>query len=98
MKGDNTQLKALLPGFLERLSHKQSQRPDLVLVAWPEIIGEKLAPMTKAVLFDKGVLHIKVKNSTLLSLLVQHERPKLLARLKSKFPEVEIQNITFRLG
>ena len=98
MTKGNTQLKALLTGFLKELSSKQAQRPDLLLAAWPEVIGEKLAPMTQAVLFDKGVLHIKVKNSTLLSLLVQHEGPKLLARLKQKFPSLKIQNITFRLG
>ncbi len=98
MKSGNKQLKALLPVFLNQLSRKQSERPDLLLAAWPEVIGEKLAPMTQAVLFDKGVLHIKVKNSTLLSLLVQHEGPKLLVRLKQKFPGLKIQNITFRLG
>ncbi|MBS0616502.1 MAG: DUF721 domain-containing protein [Verrucomicrobia bacterium] len=94
----NKKLQALLPGFLEQLTKKQSQRPHLILAVWPEMIGDKLAPMTQAVLFDKGVLHIKVKNSTLLSLLVQHERPRLLAALRRKFPSVEIHNITFRLG
>lgn len=73
-------------------------RPDLILEAWPEIIGEKLAPMTKPMAFERGILTVKVSNSTLYSLLSQHERGRLLACLRQRFPAVEIKNIYFRIG
>ncbi len=91
-------LSELLPEWMANASARFQDRPDLVLLAWPEIIGEKLAPMTHAVSFIDGVLTVKVKNSSLYSLLVQHERGRLLGLLHKKFPSVKIQNIVFRLG
>jgi hypothetical protein len=102
-KGDgsgltNRQLKDLLPKVLGSIGAMHRDRPDLILAAWPQVIGEKLASMTKAVSFEKGVLFVKVGNSTLYSLLSQHERKKLLKSLREKFPGVEIKNIHFRIG
>lgn len=94
----NKQLKDLLPKVLGNIGAVHRDRPDLILAAWPQIIGEKLASMTKAVSFDKGVLSVKVSNSTLYSLLSQHERVRLIKCLREKFPSVEIKNIHFRIG
>ncbi len=94
----NKQIKDLLPKILNRIGALHRDRPDLVLHAWPEIIGEKLAPMTKPVAFDKGILTVKVNNSTLYSLLSQHERVRLLNCLRQRFPAIEIKNIYFRIG
>jgi hypothetical protein len=91
-------LSSLLPEWLTKVSVRFQDRPDLILLAWPELIGEKLAPMTTAVSFIEGVLTVKVKNSSLYSLLVQHEKAKLQSRLQKKFPSVRILNIVFRLG
>lgn len=94
----NKQLKDLLPKVLGRIGALHRDRPDLVVAAWPQIIGEKLSSMTKAISFVDGVLSVKVSNSTLYSLLSQHERGRLLTSLRAKFPSVEIKNIHFRLG
>jgi hypothetical protein len=94
----NKQLKDLLPKALNDVGAMQQGRPDLVIAAWPQIIGEKLAPMTKAVSFENGLLFVKVSNSTLYSLLSQHERGRLLKSLRDQFPNVEIKNIYFRIG
>jgi hypothetical protein len=94
----NKQLKQLLPKVLGNIGALHKDRPDLILMAWPQIIGEKLASMTRAVSFDKGVLFVKVSNSTLYSLLSQHERGRLIKCLREKFPSVEIKNIHFRIG
>ena len=91
-------LKDLLPQMLAEISKKHHERPDLVLAVWPEIIGEKLAPMTQALSLNEGILTVKVKNSTLHSLLVQHEKSKLLKRLRERFPSSSIRNIIFRIG
>jgi len=94
----NKQLKDLLPKALGSIGAMQRDRPDLIMAAWPQVIGEKLASMAKAISFDKGILYVKVGNSTLYSLLAQHERGRLLKSLREKFPSVEIKNISFRMG
>lgn len=88
----------LLPQVLSSLAEVNAERPDLILACWPEIIGQKLAAMTQAVSFTQGVLLVKVKNSTLYSLLSQHDKPRILAKLKAKFPGVYFKNVLFRVG
>ncbi len=91
-------LKDLLPELLSQISKTYEERPDLILALWPEVIGEKLAPMTRAHSFREGVLTVIVKNSALYSLLVQHEKTRLLKRLQERFPSSGIRNIIFRVG
>ena len=94
----NKVLSDLLPKMLSNIGALHRDRPDLVLVAWPEIIGPKLSAMTKALSFEKGILTVKVNNSTLYSLLFQQERGRLLKCLREKFPTIVIKNIYFRIG
>lgn len=91
-------LKHLLPRFLEDIGKVFQNRPDMVLAAWPEIIGQDLSPMTEAISFIEGVLTVKVKNSTLYSLLSQSDKPRILKSLRDKFPSTLIKTIHFRLG
>lgn len=88
----------LLPVVLAKIGGVYQQRADLILALWPELIGPKLASMTQAVAFTDGVLVVKVKNSTLHSLLSQNEKSRLLSLLRQKFPHVEIKNIYFRIS
>lgn len=74
------------------------ERPDLVVTAWPQVIGPRLAPMTKARSFVDGVLTVVVSNSTLYSLLNQSDKPRLIQNLRSLFPNTVIKTIIFRLG
>ena len=87
-----------LPSVLHNIGKIYQQRPDLVLAAWPEIVGKQLAPMTEAVSFADGFLVVKVNNSTLYSLLSQNDRPRILKSLRQKFPRITIKNILFRMG
>lgn len=80
------------------ISDKYQDRPDLILTAWPSVVGDKIAPMTEAVSFQEGVLLVKVKNSTLYSLLCQKERGRLMGALKKKFPKVELRALHFKMG
>lgn len=93
-----SELSDLLPRLLAEIGHAHKERPDLVMLAWPEIIGKKLAPMTKALSFVDGILLVKVNNSTLYSLLSQQEKGRLLKSLREKFPSAGIKTIVFRLG
>lgn len=88
----------LLPTVLSQISETYQDRPDLILAAWPEIIGSKLAAMTQAVSFSEGILTIKVKNSTLHSLLSRHDKYRILAAIRQRFSKIYIQNIVFRIG
>ncbi len=88
----------LAPRALSRLSTVYQDRPGLILAAWNTLVGPQLASMTQAVQFKDGVLWVKVNNSPLYSLLSQHEKPKLLAKLRAEFPKIEIKNIAFRIG
>jgi hypothetical protein len=91
-------LKDLLPSALNNIGGVYQERGDLLLAAWPEVIGSQLAAMTQAVSFEQGVLLVKVKNSTLYSLLNQHDKPKILKKLRDRFPTTRIDNVQFRLG
>ncbi|MGK5593830.1 MAG: DUF721 domain-containing protein [Parachlamydiaceae bacterium] len=88
----------VLPCVLEQITEHFSDRPDLVLAAWPDVIGPQLASMTRAVSFKDGVLLVVVRNSTLYSLLNQNDKPKILTILRKKFPKIEIKTILFRIG
>lgn len=98
MESTNKQVALLLPKLLANLGKRCQDRPDLILASWPEVIGEKLAPMAQAVSFNEGVLTVRVKNSSLYSLLIQHEKTGLLKKLREKFPAAAIRNIIFRMG
>ncbi|MEC7839479.1 MAG: DUF721 domain-containing protein [Chlamydiota bacterium] len=91
-------LEEVLPQVLSAVDEAFNERPDRIISAWPDIIGPKLAPMTKVDSYHEGILYVIVKNSTLHSLLSQHDRPKLLQKLKQKFPKHNIRNIVFRMG
>lgn len=88
----------LLPKILCSIEKKYKSNPSNVVESWPKIIGSKLAPMTQVVGLVDGVLTVKVKSSTLYSLLNNYEKDKLLEKLQSNFSEKIIQKLCFKLG
>jgi len=92
------QIGDVLPGLMSKMNRVSRDQPHLILNAWPEVIGQRLASMTKADSFTDGVLFVKVANSTLHSLLSQHDKKKILANLRKRFPNSSIRNIMFRIG
>ncbi len=91
------QISQILPRLLNRIGKRYQDRPDLVLNSWPAVIGPKLAAYTRAVSFQEGVLVVHVKNSTLYSLLSQHDKPRIIQNLREKFPHTTIKTVVFRL-
>ncbi len=91
-------IRQLIPSVLRKISKRYEDRPDLILASWPLLVGARIASMSKADSFVDGVLTIKVRNSSLLSLLAQHERKRLLRELRAKFPNAKIRNIRFCIG
>lgn len=94
----SSQLRDILPSVLNAIGAAYGERGDLVMAAWPELVGPELAQMAEAISFREGVLNVRVHNSTLYALLAQRERPRLLKSLRLKFPKTEIRNIAFRMG
>ncbi len=92
------QLSDLLGGMFVSIGERYRERPDLILAAWPQVIGPKLASMTQALSFVDGVLIVKVNNSTLYTLLSRHEHQRLLQTLRCHFPKIEFKNIQFKIG
>lgn len=94
----NKHINQILPKVLQSICKKYQERGDLVLAAWPSVIGPKLAPMTQAISFKDGFLSVKVNNSTLYTLLNQYDKPRLIKNLRDKFPSLIIKSIVFQLG
>ena len=98
-KPTSRKLQDLLPQVLGSLQWKYNAQPKLLLDEWANIIGDTLAPLTRAVRFEDGVLHVKVKNSTLLSLLHSPaDKQKILEAIRNALPGIVIRNILFRIG
>ena len=93
------QLKDLARRYLAHLERSLLQRPAEVVALWSDVVAPSYRAMTQAVKFEDGVLHIKVSNSALLSLLHElSERKRLVEALQKKVPDVEIKVISFRIG
>lgn len=88
----------VLPVILNNLSKKCSDQPHLILAAWSDIAGKRVGGMSRAIAFESGILKVLVKNSTLHSLLVEHEKQKILQAFKKKFPKIIFQDILFKVG
>ncbi len=88
-------LSEILPGAVREIREKAGQGREEIFRFWQELIGDKIGPLTEVVSFVNGVLLVKVKSSSLYSLLCQHERPRLLKRLQEKFP---VRSLVFRVG
>ncbi|MCI0619152.1 DUF721 domain-containing protein [bacterium] len=85
----------LLPEIIATLGKKAKDPRIEIFQFWQSLMGEKMASLTEPVSFFDGVLTVKVKSSTLYSLLVVHEKARLLSKLQEKF---SIRNLVFRVG
>lgn len=97
-KPTSKSIQSLCPKFMQKLERNIDTQTEKVLIAWPQIIGERLAPMTRAERIEEGVLFVVVSNSTLLSLLAMKEKRTLLKKIREKFPKAAMKDIRFRIG
>jgi len=92
------ELKDLLPLYLNKIDKKKSKNEKQIILDWPNIIGDRLAPMTKAIEIKNKVLIVKVNNSTLHSLLSTYEKEKILNAINEKYSKNIIRDVFFRIG
>lgn len=93
--GTENPIKKMSDLLAEIVSDLKQQDNGEIFQFWLDLVGEKMAPLTEPISFYEGVLTVKVKSSTLYSLLVAYEKPRLLQRLQEKF---SIRNLVFRVG
>lgn len=91
-------IRNILPKVLSDIARSAQDGGEAVLAAWPHVVGTRVAAMTQAVSFVEGILTVKVRNSTLYSLLEVHEKRKLVVALRERLPSLKIYNIVFRIG
>lgn len=91
-------LSDLLPLVTSKLGAVIEGRSEAIIAAWPSLVGEKIALFSEAVSFNEGALTVRVRSSTLYSLLVQQEKKRLLGALRERFPGATIKTILFRMG
>lgn len=80
------------------LQKPQVSRQQKLTDEWTQIMGRKLAPRTKPLLKDKGVLCVWVKDSVLAFELSQKYDQAVLKRAQAVLGEKEIQKVIFRIG
>jgi len=91
-------IREMLPIVLRQIGRRVHGDRDVVLAAWPEIVGAQFAPLTRAISFEEGVLTVVVSNASLYSLLAHRDRKRLLHALREKLPNVEIKHLNVRIG
>lgn len=91
-------LNDLLGGYLTKIEKNMDLNPSKIFEFWGTLLGEKFAALTVPVNFQNGVLKIKVKSTTLFSLFVQTESPRLLKEMQKQFPSAGIRKLLFFIG
>ena len=89
----------LLIAHLGVIQSRYGAKTHRAVDMWPHIVGPKIASMTQAVRIEEQVLYVKVKNSTLLSLLsTKEDKQKILTIMRKQLPGIAIRDIMFRIG
>jgi len=85
----------LLKEFMKRIPHRTKLQRGMVLHVWPEIVGDKIAAVTKNLHFEGNRLVLEVNNSAW-----RHEihmkRFSITKRLNEKVGSKVVQEIVVR--
>lgn len=85
----------LLKEFMKRIPHRTKLQRGMVLHVWPEIVGEKIAAVSKNLHFEGNRLVLEVDNSAW-----RHEihmkRYSIVKRLNEKVGSKVVQEIIVR--
>jgi hypothetical protein len=92
-------LSDVAPCVMQSISIHYAEKPQLVLDTWPQIVGREFAPLTKATQFKEGILEVRVKNSSLMSLLQNPaDKKRIIEAFRARIPGIVLKNIIFRIG
>jgi len=65
---------------------------------WAAAAGELWAGQTRAVAIKRGVLHVDVAHSALLSELTAFHRGSLLKKVQELYPHLDVRDVKFKLA
>ena len=88
----------LLGPVFQNISSIYSNHLENFIRDWPKILGKDYASMTEIIGYKKGILIIKVKNSSLYSLLYHHKKQEILKQIYKNYPKWDVKDITFKMG
>lgn len=95
--GGPSRLGDLLEGVLERSGVREQVARQGVLEAWDEVVGQRIAGVTRALKVDGSVLFVEVRSSAwLMELNMMAHR--ILERLNEGRDEGRIERIHFLLA
>ena len=87
-------MDAVLTSVLQRYGVQEQVERMGVLDLWPEIVGEKLASVTRVRGVDDGVLIVEVRNSAWLMEL-NMMKGTFLERVNERFADVPMDRLVF---
>lgn len=87
-------IDSVLQGLRTGIKEKRTQLRDL----WPQIVGSRFSPHTKAILRREGTLYVWVDDSVLASELGKKYSGTLLKRAQEALGEDAVRRIIFRVG
>ena len=95
--GGFAKVGALVEGLLEQRGLQQQVKRVGVLDLWPDIVGEKLAAITRAKGVSDSTLFVEVPTSAWLTELNIMKR-EFLERVNERLPDAPIDRIVFVLA
>lgn len=87
----------ILEGFLRKMGIEEEVARQDALVRWEDVVGERIAKVTRARAVDGGVLFVEVASSAWLNELnlLRHD---ILRRLNAGSGKGRVERIVFRLS
>ena len=96
-KGDPQSLGAALSELFALKGYASTKGDAQLADAWRELAGPRIAERTAVLGVNRGVLQVGVASAAMLNELASFHKAKLVGGLKTKFPEMKLRDIKFRL-
>lgn len=90
-------LKFALSELIALRGYARVRGDQQLQAAWKEVAGPQFANSTRVLGLNRGVLQIGVASAPLLSELVSFHRGTLLESLRTKYPDLRVRELKFRL-
>ena len=88
--------KYLLNSVLKKIDIRQKINITQIRQVWVCVLGEKYAAMTEVVVFEDGVLTVKINSAPLYSILKTEQKTRLEKEMQKRLPALKLQKLNFR--
>jgi len=83
---------------LKKLGVREALDESSIQAAWRELVGDFLASQASPGRFKDGLLLIRVTHSSVLYEMDRVWKPRILEKLKARFPQAKIRALKFVCG